>query len=297
MKWWSCVTHCSSGANSHFASFTAHGHACHCARPWSAPWKFAFNFLSGRLGRLIHFDPWVNSIFHIYFCMTCYHSLSDLPSTKMGFCFDRLCGWSSFLAVQFLNVLKTFHCVVRKTYCTTNSFIELLAPVERIPSSIFCCVGLSSGVFLTCVVSSVGPFLQKLQNCSCRGSIWRAQLGPKGCCKDIWPHTGWTVAQLKKQAMVRSWPYRCSMVRNLTGSKNLLLLRVHSAFRPRTQRLFILAYIFLAAWVYELLGLVRGTKDLQMCVDVLSPICAVLPWSCFESGFSWLCSNLLHSQL
>ena len=68
--------------------------------------------------------------------------------------------------------------------------------------------------------------------------------------------------------MVRSWPYRCSMVRNLTGSKNLLLLRVHSAFGPRTQRLFILAYIFLAAWVYELLGRVRGTKDLQMCVDV-----------------------------
>ena len=33
-----------------------------------------FNFLSGRLGRLIHFDPWVNSIFHIIFnCMTCYH--------------------------------------------------------------------------------------------------------------------------------------------------------------------------------------------------------------------------------
>ena len=33
-----------SGANSHFASFTAHGHACHCARPWSAPWHCILRF-------------------------------------------------------------------------------------------------------------------------------------------------------------------------------------------------------------------------------------------------------------
>ena len=135
---------------------------------------------------------------------------------------DGVLLWSSLWVkvaswlCNFWMCSRTFHCVVRKTYCTTNSFIELLAPVERIPSSIFCCVGPSSGVFLTCVVSSVGPFLQKLQNCSCRGSIWRAQLGPKGCCKDIWPHTGLNGRSAEKahqmlpwfntpQAMVRSW--------------------------------------------------------------------------------------------
>lgn len=85
------------------------------------------------------------------------------------------------------------------------------------------------------------------------------------------------------QAMV-PWPHLCSMVRNLTGSKNLLLLCVHSAFGPRTQKvvyfsLYILSCVGLrVAWPCarnggtdsdETLSLSWAkTEDLQMCVDV-----------------------------
>ena len=157
-------------------------------------------------------------------------SLSDLPSTKMGFCFDRLCGWSGFLAMEFAECAQDIS--LRRTQdvlynqflhwadcsCRKTSFINFLL-----------CRPVKWG-FLTCVVSSVVPFLQKLQKCSCQGSIWREQLGPKGRCKDIWSHAGWTVTQLKRhqilqwfhtpQAMV-PWPHRCSMVRNLTAGKTL----------------------------------------------------------------------------